>query len=92
MKLTFAEGASLDDPSGLFNSSLEGKIRRAIDIREGNEKALKLAVKSGSTNACRMHPDPIIRSFSFFFVESAFLQLTYLRTAAVLGPSRSWEC
>jgi hypothetical protein len=35
VKLTFAKGASLEDPSGLFNSSLEGKVRRAIDIREG---------------------------------------------------------
>ena len=35
VKLTFAKGASLPDPSGLFNSSLEGKVRRAIDIREG---------------------------------------------------------
>ena len=35
MKLTFAKGASLDDPSGLFNSSLDGNVRRAIDIREG---------------------------------------------------------
>jgi hypothetical protein len=34
VKLTFFKGASLDDPSGLFNSSLEGKVRRAIDIRE----------------------------------------------------------
>ena len=44
VKMTFAKGASLDDPSGLFNSSLEGNTRRAIDIREGdklNEKALK---------------------------------------------------
>jgi hypothetical protein len=37
VKLTFASGASLDDPSGLFNSSLEGSTRRAIDIREGEE-------------------------------------------------------
>jgi hypothetical protein len=37
VKLTFAKGASLDDPSGLFNSSLEGNTRRAIDIREGEE-------------------------------------------------------
>ena len=37
VKLTFARGASLRDPSGLFNSSLEGKVRRAIDIREGDE-------------------------------------------------------
>ncbi len=35
VKLTFAKGASLEDPSGLFNSSLEGNVRRAIDIREG---------------------------------------------------------
>jgi hypothetical protein len=47
VKLTFAHGASLDDPGGLFNSSLEGNTRRAIDIREGeaiNEKALKALI------------------------------------------------
>jgi hypothetical protein len=37
VKLTFAQGASLDDPSGLFNSSLDGNVRRAIDIHEGEE-------------------------------------------------------
>jgi hypothetical protein len=37
VKTTFAKGASLDDPSGLFNSSLEGNVRRAIDFREGDE-------------------------------------------------------
>ena len=37
VKLTFAKGAALKDPKGLFNSSLEGKVRRAIDIREGEE-------------------------------------------------------
>lgn len=44
VKLTFYKGASLDDPTGLFNSSLSAKVRRAIDIREGeaiNEEALK---------------------------------------------------
>ena len=44
VKLTFAQGAALEDPSGLFNSSLEGNVRRAIDIHEGdkiNEPALK---------------------------------------------------
>jgi hypothetical protein len=49
VKLTFAKGASLEDPSGLFNSSLEGKVRRAIDIREGeeiNELALKELVRA----------------------------------------------
>ena len=35
--MTFAKGASLEDPSGLFNSSLEGKVRRAIDVHEGDE-------------------------------------------------------
>jgi hypothetical protein len=37
VKLTFAKGASLDDPAGLFNSSLDGNVRRAIDISEGEE-------------------------------------------------------
>lgn len=49
VKMTFARGASLDDPSGLFNSSLEGRARRAIDFREGdkvNEKALKTLVRA----------------------------------------------
>ena len=48
VKLTFFKGASLDDPAGLFNSSLEGKVRRAIDIREGDpidEGALKDLVR-----------------------------------------------
>ncbi len=38
VKLTFAKGASLDDPARLFNSSLDGKVRRAIDIREGEAR------------------------------------------------------
>ena len=49
VKLTFAKGASLEDPSGLFNSSLEGNIRRAIDIHEGDkidEKALKALIRA----------------------------------------------
>jgi hypothetical protein len=49
VKLTFAKGASLKDPSGLFNSSLDGKVRRAIDIREGgkiNEAALKELIRA----------------------------------------------
>ena len=44
VKMTFAKGAALDDPSGLFNSSLEGNVRRAIDIHEG-EKVDKTALK-----------------------------------------------
>ncbi|HZQ33786.1 MAG TPA: DUF1801 domain-containing protein [Mycobacterium sp.] len=48
VKLTFAKGASLDDPSGLFNSSLGGNTRRAIDFHEGDkidEKALKALIR-----------------------------------------------
>ena len=49
VKMTFAKGASLKDPSGLFNSSLEGNVRRAIDVHEGDkldEKALKALVRA----------------------------------------------
>ena len=49
VKLTFSKGASLDDPSRLFNSSLGGSVRRAIDIREGeeiNEPALKELIRA----------------------------------------------
>jgi hypothetical protein len=49
VKLTFAKGATLKDPSGLFNSSLEGNVRRAIDIHEGekiNEAALKDLIRA----------------------------------------------
>jgi hypothetical protein len=48
VKVTFAKGASLQDPSHLFNSSLEGNVRRAIDVREGeklDEKAFKALIK-----------------------------------------------
>ena len=51
VKLTFARGAALPDPSGLFNSSLEGNVRRAIDIHEGekiNEKALKALIRAAA--------------------------------------------
>lgn len=49
VKLTFAKGASLKDPAGLFNSSLDGNVRRAIDIREGekiDEAALKALIRA----------------------------------------------
>ena len=49
VKLTFAKGAFLDDPAGLFNSSLEGRVRRAIDFREGdkvNEKEFKTLIRA----------------------------------------------
>jgi hypothetical protein len=60
VKMTFAKGASLDDPAGLFNASLEGNTRRAIDFHEGariNSRALKAliraAVKLNASNAKR---------------------------------------
>ena len=49
VKLTFAKGAALEDPAGLFNSSLDGNVRRAIDIHEGekvDEKALKALIRA----------------------------------------------
>ena len=57
VKMTFAKGASLDDPAGLFNSSLEGHVRRAIDFREGetiDEPALVALVRAAvALNASR---------------------------------------
>ncbi len=52
VKMTFAKGAFLKDPSGLFNSSLEGSTRRAIDVHEGetlDEKALKALIRAAVT-------------------------------------------
>jgi hypothetical protein len=52
VKMTFAKGAALEDPSGLFNSSLEGNTRRAIDVREGeklDEKAFKALFRAAVT-------------------------------------------
>ncbi|MCK1358259.1 DUF1801 domain-containing protein [Bradyrhizobium sp. 199] len=49
VKMTFAQGAALEDPAGLFNSSLDGNVRRAIDIREGekiDDKALKALIRA----------------------------------------------
>ncbi|BAL74777.1 DUF1801 domain-containing protein [Bradyrhizobium cosmicum] len=60
VKMTFAKGAALDDPSGLFNSSLEGNVRRAIDFHEGtkiNEKALKALIRAAvELNASKKKP------------------------------------
>ena len=64
VKMTFAKGASLEDPSGLFNSSLEGNTRRAIDFHEGDkidEKALKALIRAAvalnmSARAARKKP------------------------------------
>lgn len=62
VKLTFSKGASLQDPARLFNSSLDGKVRRAIDIHEGEEvgadafKALILAAVALNTSAGKTRP------------------------------------
>jgi hypothetical protein len=67
VKITFAKGAALKDPSGLFNSSLEGNVRRAIDIHEGdkiNDPALKdliraaVALNLDGKNQKKPKPDP----------------------------------
>ncbi len=62
VKLTFANGAALDDASGLFNSSLEGNTRRAIDIHEGdklNEKAFKALIRAAiDYNRAKMKKAP----------------------------------
>jgi hypothetical protein len=59
VKMTFSRGAALDDPSGLFNASLDGNTRRAIDFHEGekiDEPALKALVRAAVTlNASRAH-------------------------------------
>ena len=63
VKMTFAKGASLDDPSGLFNSSLEGNVRRAIDLQEGdkiNEKALKALIRAAVALNVRSQKRPKI--------------------------------
>ena len=60
VKMTFAKGASLEDPSGLFNSSLEGNARRAIDFHQGDkidEEALKALIRAGvALNTSRKKP------------------------------------
>ncbi|MBN8829656.1 MAG: DUF1801 domain-containing protein [Sphingomonadales bacterium] len=60
VKLTFAKGASLDDPAGLFNASLEGNARRAIDVHEGEEidaTAFKALVRAAAAlNAAKARP------------------------------------
>ena len=61
VKLTFARGASLPDPAGLFNSSLDGNIRRAIDIREGEDvdaSAFKALVRQAVAVNTSRKPEP----------------------------------
>ena len=68
--MTFAKGAALEDPSRLFNSSLEGNTRRAIDFREGdkiNEKALKTLIRAAVTlnqSKAKSKPKPKAKSKS----------------------------
>ena len=57
VKMTFAKGASLKDPSGLFNSSLDGNVRRAIDIHEGEQTdapALKALIRAAVALDCSL--------------------------------------
>lgn len=61
VKMTFAKGAALKDPAGLFNSSLEGNVRRAIDIHEGekiNEAALKDLIREAVALNLKGKPKP----------------------------------
>jgi len=61
VKMTFAKGAALPDPSGLFNSSLDGNVRRAIDIHEGdkvNEAALKDLIRAAVALNLKTMPKP----------------------------------
>jgi hypothetical protein len=61
VKMTFAKGASLEDPAGLFNSSLEGNTRRAIDFREGveiDEEALKALIRAAVALNTRVQGGP----------------------------------
>lgn len=66
VKMTFAKGAALEDPAGLFNSSLDGNVRRAIDFHEGaeiNEKALKALIRAAvELNASKANKKPAKRS------------------------------
>ena len=67
VKMTFAKGASLDDPAGLFNASLEGNTRRAIDIHEGDkidEKALRALIRAAVAlnTSARAAARPVVRS------------------------------
>lgn len=61
VKMTFAKGASIEDPAGLFNSSLDGNVRRAIDIHEDekiNEAALKNLIRAAVTLNLESKPKP----------------------------------
>ena len=61
VKMTFAKGAALEDPAGLFNSSLDGNVRRAIDIHEGekiNETALKNLIRAAVALNLEAKPKP----------------------------------
>ncbi len=67
VKMTFAKGAALEDPSGLFNSSLDGNVRRAIDIHEGekiNEAALKTLIRDAVALNLQAKSKPKPRSAS----------------------------
>ena len=67
VKMTFAKGAALKDPSGLFNSSLDGNVRRAIDVHEGdkvNEAALKELIRAAVALNLKGKSEPKLRRAS----------------------------
>ena len=75
VKLTFARGAALANPSGLFNSSLDGNLRRAIGIQEGDtidEKAFKALVRAAGAGAVEI--DDPVHALSLYFVFYNFVQ------------------
>ena len=86
VKMTFAKGASLEDPSGLFNSSLEGNTRRAIDFHEGDkidEEALKALIRAAVDTehvgaSCRS-PSPAVAALHLVMLLLAGLAVAVLR-------------
>ena len=90
VKLTFAKGASLQDPAGLFNSSLDGNARRAIDIHEG-EEVDESAFKALVRQAARAQQFWQVESFEESEVLSIHFGLIFSIYKA-FGQSRSYRC
>ena len=90
VKMTFAKGASLDDPSGLFNSSLEGNTRRAIDFHEGekiDEEALKALVRAAVALNRVQSRELVHRTEQWFARAVARAPLRYPVAGAVLSET-----
>jgi hypothetical protein len=102
VKLTFAKGASLKDPSSLFNSSLEGNTRRAIDFHEGetiDEKALKALIRAAVALNTSMASVPSVRCADLWYQPSWWMRvplscpLAHLMETWAFGRKRtcSWD-